>query len=188
MENRGMPSVPDLWSLLSQIVGVAVLLGACLTFAGWAYASDLYDEFGISFRSLDVPVTEYAYYALHVIVNWSGLWVGVAIAGITSVALRLLSGHRTLIIILALAMVFPALYLLGVSKGHEAKLDLSRSGRNIQLYFKESHVPITSAEFTHRNDAGLLKSLTQTKDGVIVFFNEGNEFSIDMYLWSQSLI
>lgn len=163
-ENRHL-EITNLFSVLKNLI---LIVAVYLYFTGWIYLYRLYDHFGISFGSIDIPFYYFFIYSYSVISDW----VALTIIIITIILIYLFISLRPrklipfLILISILLLFFRVSYYLSEGCAYQ-KAKLIRQGydaKKITFIFKSEAKKGFPSEFLNANCKGKLRLITHTKD------------------------
>jgi hypothetical protein len=166
---------PDAFSILKNIV---FLLALYLYFVGWLYSYYLFQEFGISLNSVDIPFYYfflYSYSVLQTAWGFSVLVVGFILLFVFSAG----NSNKTALAITCM-ILFPALfYPARAAAKREALSKRLGQAKSISFVLRQEAAEVVGKDFMELNTSGQLRLLTQTKDQFFVFYQpEGEEDEI----------
>jgi hypothetical protein len=159
----------ETFSILRNVIFIAAIY--CY-FTGWTYSFYLFNHFGISINSVDIPFYYFFIYSYSVITNISAI---IAIIATPIVILLVNSFAPNFLKKLVPPFILIVLFLISFSiarqRANEESLSI-RTGyaKTIIFVFKKDGVKFYSKEFMDANNNGKLKLLTQTNDRFYVIY------------------
>lgn len=148
---------------------------------GWTYAFYLFNHFGISLNSIEIPFYYFFVYSYSVITGAPAIIaVGVAlivICLVTSFAPICLKEFplKKWALILLLILLFPTFFSIAKKRAVNDALNIRSYGRKVIFVFKKDATKLYPKEFINANNENKLKILTQTNDRFYVLYQPEGE-------------
>lgn len=164
----------EIFAILRNVIFIAAIY---FYFIGWTYSFYLFNHFGISINSVDIPFYYFFIYSYSVITNISAI---VAIVATPIVILLVNSFAPNYLKKLAPPFILIVLFLISFSIARERadKVSLSiRTGyaKTIIFVFKKDTTKFYPKKFVDANNKSKLKLLTQTNDRFYVIYQPAGE-------------
>lgn len=143
---------------------------------GWTYAFYLFNHFGISLNSVDIPFYYFFVYSYSVISDISAIIAVVVtlivIPLVTFAPMYLKKWALTLILI----VLFPIFFGIAKEKASTDALYIRMGyAKKVIFVFKKDTIKFYPKEFLNANNQGNLKILTQTNDRFYVIYQPQGE-------------
>lgn len=163
--------------LLAILRNVIFIIAIYFYFIGWTYAFYLFNHFGISLNSVDIPFYYFFVYSYSVITDISAI-----IAVVTALILIYLITSfapiylKKWVLTLLLIFLFPTFFWMTKQRADKEDLYIRMGyGKTVVFVIKKDAAEFYPKEFIKANNEGKLKVLTQTKDRFYVIYQPQGE-------------
>ncbi len=174
MEKKNPAENHDLLAILRNVI---FIIAVYFYFMGWTYAYYLFNHFGISLNSVDIPFYYFFVYSYSVITDILTIITVVAAIIVfylvTSFAPIYLKKWALALILIVL---FPIFFSVAKERADKEAL-YKRMGfaKTITFVFKKDAIKFYPKEFINANNRSKLKILTQTNDRYYVIYQPPGE-------------